>query len=70
MSPTKFTSARRAVEQYMQTDVLQKDLQKFPVFLRLLIQQNKQTTSAVLQTEQGNNTTLRFFIGFPIAMEL
>ena len=50
MSHTNFASARRAVEHYMNTDVLQRDFQEFSVFLRFLIQQKKQITSTVLQT--------------------
>ena len=38
--------------------------------VQLLIHHNKHTTSAVLQTEQGNNTCLWLFMGFPISLEL
>ena len=60
MTPANFANAHRAVEHHLITAGLQRDFQEFPVFLRLLIEQNKQTTSSALQTEHGNNT----FSGF------
>ena len=60
MSDGNFGSAQRAVELHLNTAGVQKDFQEFPVILRLLIKQNKQTTSAALQTENGNDTFLRF----------
>ena len=70
MPLSQFARARRAVSHYLQTEVLKKDFRELPVFLKLLIQLNKHSTSAVLQTEQGNNSFLQFFMGFPISLEL
>ena len=70
MSDAQFSIAQRAVCHFMQTKVLKKDFQELPVFLELLIKFNEYTASAVLQTEEGNNTFLCFLMGLPIALEL
>ena len=70
MDLVRFAKARRAVSQYLQTEVLKQDFQEFPVFLDLLVQLNKHSASVALQTEQDNNTFLQFFMGFPISLEL
>ena len=70
MPLSQFAKTQKAASHYLQTEVLKKDFRELPVFLKLLIQLNKDSTSAVLQTEQGNNTFLRFFMGFPISSEL
>ena len=59
MDLAQFAKARRAVTQYLQTEVLKQDFQEFPVFLDLLVQVNKHLVSVALQTELGTNT---FFI--------
>ena len=60
MDLVRFSKVRRAVSQYLQTEVLKQYFQEFPFFLDFLIQLNKHFASVALQTEQGNNTFLRF----------
>ena len=60
MSPATFSVARRAVSHFIQSEVLKKEFQELPVFLKLLIKLNKLTARAVLQTEKGNNTFYSF----------
>ena len=59
MDSRQFADARRSVQQYLQTVVVNDEFLELPVFLNLLIEQNKRTTTACLQTEHGNNTFLR-----------
>ena len=70
MSKGNFAIDRRAVETHWNTEGVRQAFLELPVFLQLLVERNEQTTSVALQTEDGNDTFLRFFMGFPIALEL
>ena len=58
------------METHWNTEGVRQAFLEFPVFLKMLVERNEQTTSVALQTEDGNDTFLRFFMGFPIALEL
>ena len=60
MSKGNFAIARRAVETHWNTEGVRQAFLELPVFLQLLVERNEQTTSVALQTEDSNDTFLRF----------
>ena len=70
MHPPNFAEARRSVEQYLQTKVIDDDFLDFPGFLKLLIELNKNNVTACLQTELDSNSFFRLFLDMPICKEL
>ena len=70
MNLPNFTEARRSVQQYFNTQVIDDDFLDFPGFLNLLIERNKNNVTVCLQTELDSNSFFRFFLGMPICKEL
>ena len=70
MSKNTLFKARRAVGEHIQSAVLEKEYNKLFAYLVLTLNMNKPTTIIALWKEQDMNSFSRFFLSFPIAIEL